>query len=127
MMINFSAAGRWRNPSEVILDFQVRSRLALRLCSVVLICVISLGITTLLLWPLILLFGSYLKVPYCMRTVFFLVDFTLIGPCVRERSPAPKKKKHTRGPNGSLEQTIFAGLMASSYLLSWTRRGHDDI
>lgn len=64
IMLNPVAAGRWQSLSEVILISQVRWLLASCLSVVVLIYVESLGISTLLLWPLMLFFGSYLKVPY---------------------------------------------------------------
>jgi len=63
MMLNSAEAGRWRNPSEVILISQVKWLLVSCLCAVVLIYIEFLGISTLLLWPLMLFFGSRLKVP----------------------------------------------------------------
>jgi hypothetical protein len=62
VMLNSAEIGRWRNPSEVILISQVKWLLVSCLCSVVLIFIELLGISTLLLWPLVLFFGSRLKV-----------------------------------------------------------------
>lgn len=83
------------------------------------------GISTLLLWPLVLLFGSRIKVAF-LHTPFH-VDYIYLGACVRERSTTPKNQGHERGPNRSPERTICAGLLALGYFLSWTWRGVHDI